>query len=401
MDKRRVRPETREQTNPKEELVFRLALLAVALVAATAAVLVGSGSLQGSSAKPAAASWRSLPPAPLAFEAGQTSVWTGTEMIVSGLTGAGRDGNLLNATEAALAYDPAKRSWRRLAAPPETETFCRRSAIWTGKDMLVWGCSLLGYDPAADHWRVLARPPSGAGIVVWTGREMIGWGGGCCGDALDRGEAYDPETGLWRALAPSPLAPEQQPLGAWTGHELVLFVSGISAVDGKPLPSGLARAAAYNPAADSWRRIAPLPEPRLGATAVWDGREILVVGGRDGNGSPVGVGLAYNPATNGWRRLPAMETGRVQAVAAWTGSRLLVWGGEVGREALVASRTGEAFDPSADRWSSLPAAPIEGRFDPVAAWTGRELIIWGGLGTVAGANPERLADGAAFTPRER
>ena len=376
----------------------RVALLAFALVAVTAGMLVGSGSLLGSSAKPATASWRRLPPAPLAFEAGQTSVWTGKQLIVAGLTGAGADGNLLDASEAALAYDPAKHSWQRLAAPPKTEAYCRRTAVWTGSEMLVWGCGLTAYDPAADQWRLLPPPPSGAGIVVWTGKEMLGWGGGCCGDALSRGEAFDPKTETWRPLAESPLAPNQQPLGAWTGRELVLFVSGISAVDGKQLPEGLARAAAYDPATDTWRRIEPLPERRAGATAVWDGKEILVVGGRTLDGSPAGVGFAYNPATNRWRRIPAMETGRMQAAAAWTGSRLLVWGGELGREALIVSRTGSAFDPVASSWSPLPEAPIAGRLDPVSAWTGHELIVWGGLGVSDRRGPEHFSDGASFTP---
>ena len=379
--------------------IRRVALLALALALAAATVLVaGSASLLGSSTKPATASWRPIPAAPLAFEAGQTSVWTGKELIVSGLTGAGADGNLLEATEAALAYDPARRSWRRLAAPPKTEAYCRRKAVWTGREMLVWGCRLTAYDPAADDWRLRPPPASGAGIVVWTGRELVGWGGGCCGDAVARGEAYDPATESWRELAESPLAPEQEPLGAWSGHELILFVSGTSAVDGKPLPDKLARAAAYDPATDSWRRIAPLPERRLGATAGWDGREILVVGGRDAVGVAARTGLAYDPETNRWRRLPTLDPGRVQAVAVWTGTRLLVWGGELGRETFELARNGSAFDPATDRWSRVPQAPIEGRADPAAVWTGRELIVWGGIGAGLDGQREHLVDGASFSP---
>jgi hypothetical protein len=372
----------------------RTALVVVALAGAVLAGLISSASLRGSSAAPRPDSWQPLPPAPLAFEAGHASVWTGTELIVSGLTGTPPA-----STEAAIAYDPAKRRWRRLAAPPATGNYCRRSAVWTGEEMLVWACRLTAYDPRQDTWRLLPRPPApGAGIVVWTGRELLGWGGGCCGDALAGGEAYDPDTGKWRRLADSPLAPEQQPLGAWTGHELVLFVSGISALDGKPFQDELARAAAYDPRSDTWRRIAPLPEARRGATAVWDGREVLVVGGRDGHGSPTGLGFAYNPSTNGWRRLPVMESGRIAAVTAWTGSRLLVWGGDLGRDALAVARSGFAFDPQTDRWSRLPRSPLRGRLAPAAVWTGRELLVWGGLGVGTGRDPEHLADGAALTP---
>ena len=105
---------------------------------------------------------------------------------------------------------------------------------------------------------------------------MIGWGGGCCGDAWSGGSAYDPAAKSWRTLARSPLAPSQGPIGAWTGHELVLLVSGIDPGSGKPWPARFARAAAYDPATDAWRRIAqpPTADARFGGTAVWDGREV-------------------------------------------------------------------------------------------------------------------------------
>ena len=104
-------------------------------------------------------------------------MWTGTELIVSGLTGAAPDGNLLESTEVTLSYNPATHAWRRLAAaPPKTDNYCRRGAVWTGKEMLVWGCGFVAFDPVTNHWRRLSDPPARQGIVVWTGREMIGWG---------------------------------------------------------------------------------------------------------------------------------------------------------------------------------------------------------------------------------
>jgi len=95
-----------------------------------------------------------------------------------------------------------------------------------------------------------------------------------------------------------------------------------------------------------------------------------------------------------------METGRMGAVAAWTGRRLLIWGGETGRTSFVAAADGLAFDPGTDRWSRLPRGPLAGRSQADAVWTGRELIVWGGFGAGSGGNPERLTDGAAFTPGE-
>src|SRR5690606_31588462 len=48
-----------------------------------------------------------------------------------------------------------------------------------------------------------------AAASVWTGTELLIWGGGAGGDADGRtfadGAAYDPATDTWRTLAPSPL----------------------------------------------------------------------------------------------------------------------------------------------------------------------------------------------------
>ena len=115
---------------------------------------------------PATGHWRALPPAPVAIVAGRTSVWTGTELIVSGVTGAAPDGSLLNSTEVTLAYNPATHAWRRLASPPKTDNYCRRGAVWTGKEMLVWGCGFLAFDPLSNRWRRLSDPPARQGIVV-------------------------------------------------------------------------------------------------------------------------------------------------------------------------------------------------------------------------------------------
>ena len=313
-----------------------------------------------------AASWRPLPPAPIRVDAGLTSAWTGREMLVFG-----RDHvTPLRSVNVAAAYDPAARSWRRLTPPPgPTGSFQGHySAVWTGEELVVWGpFTNEAFDPRTNRWRALPRPPIGhaGGLVVWTGHELIGWGGGCCGDAFADGAAYKPATNAWRKLAPAPLAGGQEPEGAWTGRELIVF--GVRNPDGPALTT----AAAYDPATGKWRRIASLPAPRYGAQAVWDGREVLVVGGSSR------VGYAYDPRTNRWRTLPPADAG---SFALWTGTRLLA--------------AGRAYDPKANRWSRLPAAPLGARFAPTAVWTGRALIVWGGQAPGGKA----LADGAALTP---
>jgi hypothetical protein len=183
-------------------------------------------------------------------------------------------------------------------------------------------------------------------------------------------------------------------VGAWTGRELILLVSGFNP-DGKPYPARLARAAAYNPTTNKWGRIATPPE--RGGTAAWDGHELLVVGaGRSARST-----LAYNPATNRWRRLASMPSARFGASAVWTGKRLYVWGGQ-NAGASTSRRDGVAYDPRTNRWLAISRAPLTaGVGGSLAAWTGRSLIVWGGeIGTPKGTAipPKFPRGGAVFTP---
>ena len=170
----------------------------------------------------------------------------------------------------------------------------------------------------------------------------------------------------------------------------MVFVGG-SDPDGRPWPARLARGAAYNPTANTWRRLEGAPVALGRATAVWDGREVLVVGA--GGGRTV---LAFDPKTNRWRRLARMPGSRIGGTAVWTGKRLLVWGGWSGTTMLP--RTALSFEPHTNRWTITAAAPVAGRVQPTGVWTGRKLIVFGGSRPVRLVGTKYFADGAALTP---
>ena len=340
-------------------------------------------------ATPAAAgapAWQRLPAAP--FPSGPlpagaatdaAAVWTGKAMLLFARA------HPKSAIDVAAAYDPATRTWRRLdpLAGPTGGYEGRYQAVWTGREMLVFGpFDFQGYTPATNHWRRLRTGGSGPNeLIAWTGREVLTWGGGCCGDASNAGAAYDPRTNTWRRLPASPLAPTQRPQGAWDGRELVILVSGVDP-DGNPYPAGFARAAAYDPTTNTWRRIAAPPERRSGAVGVWNGEQVLFIGGSAARfGKPVTkTGLAYDPVRNRWSRLPPSPTFTYGFVAVRAGGRVVAWGGYPAH--------GAQYVPAAGRWFALPRAPLRGRQFPAAVWTGDELLVWGGF---------RANDGAAFT----
>jgi hypothetical protein len=304
-------------------------------------------------------------------------------MIVAG-TNPGSDGTFVHSSDVAEAYNPVSNTWRVLATPPATPSYCRRDAVWTGSEMLVWGCKLLGYDPGKNEWRRLPDPPTRHGIVAWTGRELVGWGGGCCGDVSDDGSAYDPATNTWRKIAPAPIGGQQSPAGAWTGRELVIL-SGQSP-DGKPVGG-----AAYNPATDTWRRIADVPGRYVAAQAFYRDGKVYVLGVRPFGTSLLQLDLEHDAWTAlGW-------VARSPGAAVLAGNRLVMLGGEKARSAgvLYFFRAG----------ASVPfVVPRLARgVDPALVWTGRDLLVWGGTVPApakASGPPRYLSSGLVFRPRK-
>jgi N-acetylneuraminic acid mutarotase len=332
-----------------------------------------------------AGTWRRLPAAPGAtFQFFTVSVWTGHEMII-------------NTAPATFAYRPATNTWKKLARGPGALAYESTDiGVWTGSRMLVLGLANGAYNPATNTWRRLttrAAPLQGA-VVAWTGHQVLTWDGVCCAGISNEGESYTPATNTWQPLPVAPLKARRGARGAWTGKELV--VAGGTSGPEAPSPRIYRDAAAYNPATRTWRKLPPMPARRPGGTAVWDGKEVLFVGGYRPAGTGFSLaahGLAYNPVTNRWRWLPAMPFARAGFAAVWTGRQLLVWGGLTA--AGVAPPHGEAYTPATNRWTALPASPLRGRPDPTAVWTGRRMIVWGGYNSAVN---KTYTDGAAYTP---
>ena len=91
-------------------------------------------------------------------------------------------------------------------------------------------------------------------------------------------------------------------------------------------------------------------------------------------------------APEGWTQLPLPPEIRDNATLAWTGEELVYWGGwPRGSDIEQAKADGFAFDPATSRWRRLPAAPIAGggpnasrdeRGGAKAVWTGTEVVFW-------------------------
>jgi hypothetical protein len=151
---------------------------------------------------------------------------------------------------------------------------------------------------------------------------------------------------------------------------------------------------------EGWSELPAPPEVRSGSATAWTGSHLLVWGGYvfdgSGNKSPWDDGFTFDAASRTWSRVPdGPLSGRSDAAVAWTGEELLIWGGFTGdccEPSEMFLSDGAAYDPVARRWRVLPPAPIAERA-PFSVWTGRELVVWGSRGREL-----YLRDGAAYDP---
>jgi hypothetical protein len=296
-----------------------------------AAVLAGCGT----GTRPAAEGtpWESLPPGWSSLGAqfyatiGAASVWTGRELFYwAGEANVGEDlragGGL---------FDPRTRTWSLEAKGPLDAPRVSAGAAWTGSGVFVWG-----------GWGEPERPwPDGA--------------------------LFEPASGKWRKLPPAPLTARQPVATVWTGAEVIVWGDA-----SRSSSAGKRDGAAFDPAADRWRELPPAPLALNKATAVWTGKEMVVLGARlDGNNwsdSKHAQGIAYDPGANAWRVISSFPLSPQASAVAWTGSEVIAWDYEL--------KAG-AYDPARDTWRRLPDIPLRfSECSPTSARVGAVIVAW-------------------------
>lgn len=175
----------------------------------------------------------------------------------------------------------------------------------------------------------------------------------------------------WIEASPSPLSPRSDAISVWTGREVIVFAGN----EQIPCPvcdyfepaATLSDGAAYDPANDSWRRIADLPDDAsyLGSAIAVDGDVIhRSVAHPDQLATTTESLWRYSVADDQWRSIPFPQ--RYDDA-----SRLVA--GRGGFFILPTTDTRGAvpdqwFDLATEQWSELPADPFEGE-------SGREFVF--------------------------
>jgi hypothetical protein len=269
------------------------------------------------------------------------------------------------------AYDPESENWRILPDAPIPSRQAPQSAF-TGTEVLIWGgvdpgfepiSSGAAYDPAADTWRILAESPLSGGVghvSAWTGTEWIIVEAGAAGDPerdSGRATAYNPQTDAWRPIPRAPIPDGWASTGVWTGSELLIIRVGTDETSG----------VAYAPPTDAWTQVPANPaltQLDTSPFSVWVGDAVLLFGGE-----PALV-WEYRPADRTWQEAAPLPAALDAVAPVWTGEHVVFY--QPGRKPSY------VYTPETRMWTELPATPDRDRENWQAAWTGTEVLVWGG-----------------------
>src|SRR5207249_5659649 len=163
---------------------------------------------------------------------------------------------------------------------------------------------------------------------------------------------YDPASDKWTKKKPMPLASHHVSFTEYNG-KIYAFGGFVPPTAGPPAWVPIDNAWEYDPAADSWKALAPIPTRRGSPVAVTVGNKMYVIGGATmppNTNEPsvlptrphisVGSVEEYDPVTNTWRSRTPMPTPRNHATAGAVNGKVYVIGGRIGAAFIsVASNT--------------------------------------------------------------
>jgi N-acetylneuraminic acid mutarotase len=220
---------------------------------------------------------------------------------------------------------------------------------------------------------------------------------------------YDPATDKWTKKQSMPRPAHHAALAAANGK--IYVMGGFVAPTDTLLPLGAAwqpidNAWEYDPQADSWKSLPPVPTRRGSAVAVEVGGKIYTIGGATtmadqvlddsvgrlfdskdqyftafGPSRVLSVNEVYDPATNKWETREPMSVPRNHAFGAAVNGKIYVIGGRTGHGfILTATNTDvvEEYDPLSNRWSVPKERMPTARSGGVTGTDGRRIYVAGG-----------------------
>lgn len=248
--------------------------------------------------------------------------------------------------------------------------------------------------------------------AVWTGTQMLAFGGRRAGgdDMWEKtGATYDPATNKWTSMGGDALAPTLSfPQAVMADSKaVVLGVGSVTGLNGTLID-------AYDTSSNSWKNVTLINDTAAvltGISMIQTGDQLLLWGGFAG--APLNSSLREGKLLTykniivsndpPFQMAPISEVeapkARFNHSAVWTGREMIIFGG-MGFNTYLKSGEAGVWTPNGAQgtWRSL-SLPSESIQPPVykniAVWTGSKMLVWGG--TIASSDTPSGA-GSIYDP---
>ena len=261
------------------------------------------------------------------------------------------------------AQNPPARGmrWSKAAPFPEPEEELYGTVV-NGKLYVVGG---FGFTPAG-----ATAPPPGNNV------------GPCFSCPPGLVYEYDPGADKWTKKKPIPVRVHHQAQAGYNG-KLYIFGGCVRAISGE---GGTTNAWEYDPVADAYKALAPIPGKRCSPQAEEVGGKIYLIGGlepmENGMGTRVtGRNQMYDPATNTWTERSPMPTSRNHAFSGVVNGKIYVIGGRIGAGNIPATTNidvVEEYDPATNLWGVVKQRMPTPRSGGGAATYNGKIYVSGG-----------------------
>ena len=213
------------------------------------------------------------------------------------------------------------------------------------------------------------------------------------GNVRGKNYEYDAASDRWTKKAPMPRPVHHEALAEYRG-KIYVFGGFVAPAAGGGAWEPIDNAWEYDPAADSWKTLAPLPGKRGSSVAVQVNDKIYIIGGATTAEGSKDTAISnnttvknlttndvYDVATNTWTGAAPMALGRNHAFAGAVNGKIYVIGGRIAHAFVAASQNTdvvEEYDPATNTWSAQRAKMPTARSGGGWATYGGRIYVGGG-----------------------
>lgn len=182
---------------------------------------------------------------------------------------------------------------------------------------------------------------------VVSGGRLYSAGGNTGAATIASAQAFNPLSGTWITVSGLPFGNRRSSMVA---HDGMLYMLGGMNAAGASHGNCLRYEAGMN----SWSAIAPMPARWGHASAYFNGKIYVFGGYANASMTPMTTTSVYDIASDSWSDGSPLPTWRALMQAREVGGRIYVMGGSASGPLTAVN---EAYDPTADSWTTLAALP--------------------------------------------